>query len=63
MTIYEVVNGLSIMITNEEKEFIDQFGSSVNLNHLDEHSVWLARNLVRKGVYIPDLESDFLIKA
>lgn len=51
MKIHQILNGVGIVINNEEHEFIDRNGETVYLNMLDEHSQWVAQNLVRKGVY------------
>jgi hypothetical protein len=51
MKIHHILNGISIMITNEERDFIKRFQSVIPLSSLNEHDVWTAQNLVRKGVY------------
>jgi len=51
MRIHHLLDQPSIILTNEEKEFIDAMGNEIRLNALKEREQVLARNLVRKGVY------------
>jgi hypothetical protein len=51
MKIVQLLSGLPTAITNEEKQFVDRYNSSVKITSLDEHDQWLAQNLVRKGIY------------
>jgi hypothetical protein len=51
MRIHHIVDGISILITNEERGFISKNDHDINLESLDEHDQWLAHNLVRKGIY------------
>lgn len=51
MKIHQVIDGVSIIINNEEKKFIKEQGENVSLSFLDPHQTWVAQNLVRKGVY------------
>jgi hypothetical protein len=49
---YHEIKGIpSIIITNEEQNFINEHGERVELSFLDEHQSYVANLLVRKGVY------------
>ena len=51
MKIHQILDGISIIITNEEIDFVSRIGDDVFLSSLDNHDQWLAQNLIRKGVY------------
>lgn len=51
MKIHHIVGAPSIILTNEEKDFIKRHHSEIALKSLYDRDEWLARNLVRKGVY------------
>lgn len=51
MRLHQLINGISIAITNEEREFIRSHSDVISLSGLNEHDLWLAQNLVRKNVY------------
>jgi hypothetical protein len=51
MKIHHILNGISIAVSNEEREFIKRHSNTVSLSSLSEHDAWTAQNLVRKGVY------------
>jgi hypothetical protein len=51
MKIHQILDGISIIITNEERDFIKKHGADVPLSLLDQHQNYLAQTLVRKGVY------------
>jgi hypothetical protein len=51
MKIHQILDGISIIITNEERDFIKKHGPDVPLSLLDQHQNYLAHTLVRKGVY------------
>jgi hypothetical protein len=51
MKIHQILDGISIIITNEERDFVSRLGEDVYLSSLDQHDQWLAQNLIRKGVY------------
>jgi len=51
MKIHHLLNGVSIAVTNEERNFIQNHGTSISISSLSEHDTWTAQNLVRKGVY------------
>jgi hypothetical protein len=50
MKLYELISGIPIVLTNEEKSFVDKYPTA-RLSSLDDHDLWLAQNLVRKGLY------------
>lgn len=50
MKINQLLSGLSIALSNKEQQFIDTY-NNVNVNSLSENDLWIAQNLVRKGVY------------
>jgi hypothetical protein len=52
MRIHHILDGISIIITNEERGFMSKNDDrSINIESLDDHEQWIAQNLVRKGVY------------
>ena len=51
MKIHQILKGIPVLISNEEKDFIKSHGDFVSLYALNEREVWLAQNLVRKRVY------------
>lgn len=51
MRIHQLLDSIDIIVTNEEQNFIENHHKSMPLTSLSEHDLWLARNLVRKGVY------------
>ena len=62
MKIAQLITGVSIALTNEERRFVDKHENHVSLRSLDEHDQWLAQNLVRKGIYTISKDSNTLIK-
>lgn len=50
MKLTELLSSMKIILSNEEKDFVKKH-PLVKISSLDEHSQWLAQNLVRKGVY------------
>jgi ribosomal protein RSM22 (predicted rRNA methylase) len=62
MKIVQILPELNLSITNEESSFVKKFGNSVKISSLDEHSQWVAQNLVRKGVYSISNDNNTLIK-
>ena len=61
MKIHHILDGISIIITNEERDFIKTHSTNVLLSSLNEHEMWTAQNLVRKGVYRITNDSKFII--
>ena len=63
MKIEQLLSGIDLAVTNEEKKFIKRHQNSVTLSSLDDHDQWLAQNLVRKGVYEMSKDHRILIKS
>ncbi len=62
MKIEHLLSNIDIMLSNQEKKFIDNH-SSLNVNNLKENELWLVQNLIRKGVYeISTQDNNILIK-
>ena len=51
MKIHHLLDGISIAITNEERDFINKHHKEIPLSSLTGRDTWLAQNLVRKDVY------------
>jgi hypothetical protein len=51
MKISHLIKDITIIINNEEREFIENHNSTISLSSLSEHDTWTAQNLVRKGMY------------
>ena len=51
MKILDVINSMGVAINNEERGFLNKHGDDIRLTSLDEREIWLAQNLVRKGLY------------
>jgi hypothetical protein len=62
MKIEQLISGISIVLTNQEQQFVESHSTHVNINALSEHDQWLAQNLVRKGIYSISKDSRTLIK-
>jgi len=62
MKIEQLLSGLKIMLTNQEHDFITSHKNTVSLNRLSEHELWVAQNLVRKGIYAISNDNNTLIK-
>lgn len=62
MKIHQLVTGLKIALTNEERSFLDKHKGQVMLSSLREHDLWVAQNLVRKGVYAISNDNITLVK-
>ena len=61
MKIYQLLDAPAIILTNEEKNFIDAHQKEIPLRSLYDREEVLARNLVRKGVYEISKDSKSLI--
>jgi hypothetical protein len=61
MRIHHILDGISIILTNEENSFVNQHPAQISLSSLHEHELWTAQNLVRKGVYRLNDHSTHLI--
>lgn len=62
MKIDQLLSGLKIILTNEERNFLDTHKGRVSLESLNERDQWLAQNLVRKGLYSISNDNITLIK-
>lgn len=59
MKINDVIQRMpSLYLTNEEQAFVNYYGDEVHKNSLDEHGLWVAQNLVRKGLYEISKDAD-----
>jgi hypothetical protein len=63
MKIAQLISGFPVMITNEEKIFIDRHPDRVKLPTLDERGQYIAQILVRKGIYNISKDNVTLINA
>lgn len=61
MKIVQLLSGLGVALTNEETKFVKKY-NQVSISTLDEHDLWLAQNLVRKGIYELSNDSRSIIK-
>jgi hypothetical protein len=62
MRIAQLLSGMSIALTNQEESFVETYKSKVSLINLNEHDLWIAQNLVRKGIYAISKDNQTLIK-
>jgi hypothetical protein len=62
MKIAQLLSGVSIVVTNEEQQFIDTHKNQVKITSLDNHDQWLAQNMVRKGLYSISNDNTTLLK-
>lgn len=60
MRIHHLLDTPSIILTNEEKDFVDAMGNEIKLHSLRDREQVLAQNLVRKGVYSISKDSKIL---
>lgn len=61
MKIAQLLSGLCVPLTNEEKAFVNRH-QEVKITSLTERDNWLAQNLVRKGVYTISKDNNTLVK-
>ena len=61
MRIHQLLDSPSIIVTNEERTFIDQHGDDIAVLLLDDHKKWVAQNLIRKGVYELSKDGRYLL--
>jgi hypothetical protein len=59
MKIHQILGAPSIILTNEEQDFIKSHHKEIPIRSLYDREEVLARNLVRKGVY--EISNDNLI--
>jgi hypothetical protein len=62
MKIHHIIGQPPIIISNEERNFVNKHGDTVSLGFLDEHQSYLANNLVRKGVYTISTDKRYIIR-
>lgn len=62
MKIIELVSNYLAFITNEEQDFIAAHPNQIKITDLNERGQWIARNLVRKGVYAISSDNNTMIK-
>jgi hypothetical protein len=63
MKIAQLLSGVSIVVTNEEQQFINTHKNQVKITSLDNHDQWLAQNMVRKGLYSISNDNTTLLKS
>lgn len=51
-----------VVLSNQEREFLDKHKTTISLENLNEQESWLAQNLVRKGVYSISKDNNTLIR-
>lgn len=51
MKIVQLLSGIELPLNNAERAFVEKYDATININRLNEHELWLAQNLVRRGVY------------
>ena len=61
MKIHQLLDSVSVIVTNEEQSFIDRHKSTIPIQSLKERDSVLARTLVRKGVYEVSEDSTHII--
>jgi hypothetical protein len=62
MKIHQLLSGVGIAITNEEQRFVSRHNNNIRLSSLDEHDIWVAQSLVRKGFYSISKDNSTLSK-
>lgn len=62
MKICQLISGLSIALSNQEKKFVDSHKDKISIYGLNEHDLWIAQNLLKKGVYSISKDRKILIK-
>lgn len=62
MKIGQLLSGLRIALTNQEFQFVNMHKDKISLTNLNERDLWMAQNLVRKGIYTISKDSQTLIK-
>jgi len=51
MRISHLLENITIILNNEERDFVNRHRDLISISSLDEHDAWVAQNLVRKHVY------------
>lgn len=62
MKIYQLLQDMTVPLNNEEHNFVESHGVKVKLTSLDERQLWVAQNLVRKGVYDITRDNNHIIR-
>lgn len=62
MKIHQLLSGLNVILTNEERQFVNQHLGPVKLTSLDDRNQWVAQNLVRKGIYTISNDNITMVK-
>jgi hypothetical protein len=63
MRLHQILGAPSIILTNEEREFIFRHNPRITISKLLDRDEVLARNLVRKGVYdVSDSNEEIVLK-
>jgi hypothetical protein len=62
MKIHQLISNVYIPLTNEETDFVRRHTDKIRLESLDDHNLWVAQNLVRKGIYQVSKDSKLLVK-
>lgn len=50
MKIAQLLSKMAIPVSNEDHEFMSKY-KVAHLDRLNEHELWVAQNLVRRGIY------------
>ncbi len=61
MKIAQLLSGVGIHLSNEETQFVNKH-HTIKIESLSEKDLWLAQNLVRKGIYEISTDNKLLIK-
>lgn len=61
MKIRQLLDGFDIPLSNAEQQFVETHKSRVFLKSLSEQELWVAQNLVRKGIYSISKDNQTLI--
>lgn len=61
MKIAQLLSGVGVHLSNEETQFVNKH-HKIKIESLSEKDLWLAQNLVRKGIYEISTDNKLLIK-
>jgi len=62
MKIAQLLSGIDVILTNQEKQFVENHRPHLTLDAMSDRDQWLAQNLVRKGIYSISNNNRTLIK-
>ena len=62
MKIAQLLSGIDVILTNQEKQFVENHKSHLTIDAMSDRDQWLAQNLVRKGLYSISNNNQTLIK-